>query len=277
MEKIGDAAQLRAAILARYDALSPRLQLIAQLVLDDPHSVGVETLAVISGRVGVPPSAIVRFAKTFGFEGAGPMQRLLKDRLLASKPESAYHERVRRAAKQKHSESMREPYGFLAEFANAAALSVGHVTQTVGEDQFNAALELISKADMVLVTGFRRSFAIAAYLTYSLQQSAKRCVLVDGSGGLAEKQLQVTGPADILVVVSFEPYAAEAVSLAGIAASRGVPIVAITDSVVSPVAKSAQCVLQVKEARVLGFRTIAASMCLAQSLAIAYASQAQAR
>jgi DNA-binding MurR/RpiR family transcriptional regulator len=82
-------------------------------------------------------------------------------------------------------------------------------------------------------------------------------------------------PADVLVVVSFEPYAAEAVSLVGIAASRDVPIVSITDSVVSPVAKSAQCVLQVKEAKVLGFRTIAASMCLAQSLAIAYASRAR--
>ena len=275
MEKIGDAAQLRAAILARYDALSPRLQLIAQLVLDDPHSVGVETLAVISERVGVPPSAIVRFAKTFGFEGAGPMQRLLKDRLLASKPESAYHERVRRMAKQKRSDAQLEPYGLLAEFANAAALSVGNVMETVGEDQFNAALRLISKADMVLVAGFRRSFAIAAYLTYSLQQSAKRCVLVDGAGGLAEKQLQVAIPADLLVVVSFEPYAAEAVSLAGIAAGRDIPIVAITDSVVSPIAKSAQCVLQVKEAKVLGFRTITASTCLAQSLAIAYASQAR--
>ena len=264
--KIGDAAQLRAAILARYDALSPRLQLIAQLVLDDPHSVGVETLAVISARVGVPPSAIVRFAKTFGFEGAGPMQRLLKDRLLASKPESAYHERVRRMAKQKRSDSTLEPYGLLAEFANASALSVGHVMETVGEDQFNAALGLISKADMVLVAGFRRSFAIAAYLTYSLQQSAKRCVLVDGAGGLAEKQLQVAIPADLLVVISFEPYAAEAVSLAKIAAGRDVPIVAITDSVVSPIAKSAQCVLQVKEAKVLGFRTIAASMCLGLQL-----------
>ncbi|RZJ44363.1 MAG: MurR/RpiR family transcriptional regulator, partial [Brevundimonas sp.] len=77
------ADALRAAILERYEQLSKRLQQIARYVLDEPNAVGLETLAVLADRSGVQPSAIVRFAKSFGFEGATQMQRLFRDELLS--------------------------------------------------------------------------------------------------------------------------------------------------------------------------------------------------
>ena len=77
------ADELRAAILDRYDGLSKRLQQIARYVLDEPNELALETLAVIADRSGVQPSAIVRFAKSFGFDGASQMQRLFRDGLLS--------------------------------------------------------------------------------------------------------------------------------------------------------------------------------------------------
>ncbi|RZJ37236.1 MAG: MurR/RpiR family transcriptional regulator, partial [Brevundimonas sp.] len=62
------ADELRAAILDRYESLSKRLQQIARYVLDEPNAVALETLAVLADRSGVQPSAIVRFAKTFGYD-----------------------------------------------------------------------------------------------------------------------------------------------------------------------------------------------------------------
>lgn len=277
MKPIGDAEQFREAILERYETLSPRLQQIGRLVLDEPHSVAVETLAVLSGRLGVPPSAIVRFAKTFGFEGASGMQRLLKDRLLESKPESAYYERARRIANSANSDASFKAFDLLAAFSKASALSAEHVLQTIEDHQVEQAVSLISSADTIFIVGFRRSFAIASYLAYSLQQSSKRSVLVDGIGGLAPKQVEMIRPADLLIAISFAPYAQEVVDLVTVSSGNGVPLLAITDTLVSSIAKVATCVLQVKEAEACGFRTMAASMCLAQTLAIAYASQASSR
>src|ERR1700728_5067784 len=77
------AEDLRAAILERYDGLSKRLQQIARYVLDEPNELALETLAVIAERIGVQPSAIVRFAQSFGFDGATQMQRLFRDGLLS--------------------------------------------------------------------------------------------------------------------------------------------------------------------------------------------------
>ena len=73
------AEELRAAILVRYESLSKRLQQIARYVLDEPNAMALETLAVLAERTGVQPSAIVRFAKSFGFDGATQMQRLFRD------------------------------------------------------------------------------------------------------------------------------------------------------------------------------------------------------
>ena len=48
-------------------------------------------------------------------------------------------------------------------------------------------------------------------------------------------------------------------------------MLSISDSRVSPIAKPANIVLQVRESEVRKFRSLAASMCLAQAVAIGFA------
>ncbi|MGC1305270.1 MAG: MurR/RpiR family transcriptional regulator [Caulobacteraceae bacterium] len=269
MQGIKDAGELRAAILEHYEGLSPRLQQIARFVLEDPHSMGVETLAVISERTGAPPSAIVRFAKTFGFEGAAPMQRLLKDGLLASQPTSAYHERAKRFAGDL-GERPSSDYTVLSEFAAASSMSLEHIAEAVNREAFEQAVGLIGEANVVHVAGFRRSFPVAVYLSYLLQQAGKRTLLLDGVGGLGRQQAGQARPGDLVIGISFSPYASETVELVEAAAAAGAEVVVITDSLVSAIAKRAGCVLAIREAEVRGFRTLVVSMCVAQALAIAH-------
>lgn len=271
MAAIDSAQRLREAILERFDELSPRLQQIARYILDDPHSAGVETLAVISERTGAPPSAIVRFAQTFGFNGAASMQRLLKDQLLAARPESGYHRRAREFLEGAENSPLPPPFDLLTEFAGASALSLEHLMQSVDRDRFGECIEMLRRAETVHVAGFRRSFPVAAYLAYSLQRGGKRTILVDGIGGMAGLQANRIGKGDLLVGISFSPYADEMVAIAEQVAAVGIPIAMITDSPVGPIAKWADCLLQVRDAEVRGFRTLSASMCLAQALAISYA------
>ena len=41
------------------------------------------------------PSTIVRFAKTFGYDGASDMQKLFRDELLSLAPSPSYADRIR--------------------------------------------------------------------------------------------------------------------------------------------------------------------------------------
>ena len=61
------------------------------------------------------------------------------------------------------------------------------------------------------------------------------------------------------------------------AVEQGCKVLSISDSLVSPVAKPATLVLQVREAEIRKFRSLSASMCLAQALVISYAFAATRR
>ncbi|MGE0045734.1 MAG: MurR/RpiR family transcriptional regulator [Hyphomonadaceae bacterium] len=265
------AEALRAAILENYERLSKRLQQIARYVLDEPNAVALETLAVIAERAGVQPSAIVRFAKAIGFEGASQMQRVFRDALMNGNAVLGYGERVRQFTESVDSRAVGGPADVLAEFIEGNTLSLRNLGQIVSAKEIQAAVKLIAQADTVYVTGFRRAFPVASYLAYSLQQVNKRTMFVDGVGGLARQQIQAIARDDLLIAVSYHPYAEETVRLIETAAAAGAKVLSISDSLVSPVAKPATLVLQVREAEVRKFRSLAASICLAQALVISFA------
>lgn len=255
----------------RYDTLSDRLQRIARHVLDEPNDLAFETVSVVAERSNVQPSAIVRFAQAFGFSGASPMQRLIREGLLKEDQSLGYAERIRQHRYATASEE-EDPRGLLSDFVKGGILALENLNHSVGLRELSEALELIEQADTVYVAGFRRSFPVAAYLTYLLAQAGKRTVLVDGVGGLQEQQVKGARPGDLLVAISYAPYSPESVALVEAFASIG-SVVAITDSVIGAIAKREALVLQVRESEVRGFRSLSASMCLAQSLAIGLASR----
>lgn len=267
------ADALRSEIVARYESLSKRLQQIGRYILDEPNDIALETLAVISARCGVQPSAIVRFAKTFGFDGASQMQKLFRDGLITASASLGYSERVRQLAETTSAKGA-EPGKLLAEFVEGNTLALNGLLQTVSGDNMARAVAAVVQARTVFLAGFRRSFPVASYLAYSLLQAGKPAVFVDGVGGLALRQVQAMDRDDLLIAVSFQPYAEEAIGVVEAAAARGGRVLAISDSLVSPIAKPANLVLQVRESEVRKFRSLSASMCLAQALVINYAYEA---
>ncbi|KQW82391.1 MurR/RpiR family transcriptional regulator [Brevundimonas sp. Root1279] len=265
------AEELRAAILERYESLSKRLQQIARYVLDEPNAVALETLAVLAERSGVQPSAIVRFAKSFGFDGATQMQRLFRDDLLSGNAPLAYGERVRQFSETVDGKAVGDPGQVLAEFIEGNTLALQNLGEIVGSPDMTTAVKLMAEADTIYVAGFRRSFPVAAYIAYSLHQVDKKTVFIDSIGGMTRQQIHGITSRDLLIAVSYHPYAEEAVQLIEAAVERDAPVLSISDSLVSPVAKPATLVLQVREAEIRKFRSLSASMCLAQALVISFA------
>jgi DNA-binding MurR/RpiR family transcriptional regulator len=263
------ADELRTAILDCYEDLSKRLQQIARYVLDEPNAVALETLAVIGERAGVQPSAIVRFAKAIGFDSASQMQKVIRDGLIAGSAVLGYSERVRQFSENARSGG--GPADVLAEFVEGNVLALNNLRELVDGADLRTAVDLIAAAETVYVVGFRRSLPVSSYLAYSLQQLNKRTIFVDGVGGLTRQQIQAIGPRDLLIDVSFHPYADETIQAVQHAAAHEAKVLSISDSLVSPTAKPATLALQVKDAEIRKFRSLAATMCLVQAIVISYA------
>jgi len=265
------AQELHAAVIARYDDLSKQLKQVARYVLDNPGVVALDTLTVLAERCKVQPSTIVRFAKSFGFEGASQMQRLLRDRLLSANASLEYAERIRHFTRTAQGRQDSTPAQVLSEFIEGNVLALQHLEDTIDREKLTEAISLIEEADTVFVAGFRRAFPVAAYLAYCLHQVDKKTVFIDSIGGMTRQQIHSIGTQDLLLMVSYHPYAQEAVQLIDFAADHQCKVLSISDSPVSPVARSATLTLQVREAEVRQFRSLSTSMCLAQSLVIGYA------
>lgn len=270
------AAELRDLILARYDSLSKRLQEVAQLVLDKPDDVALQTLTLLSEQTGAQPSAIVRFAKSLGFSGAGPMQRLLRESLLQTHTTLGYSERLRRfGAGLDDKVATSGAAALLDEFAEGNIMALRNLRETVSQDDLARAIELIRGAQTLYLIGMRRSFPVAAYLAYAFPQVGRRVMFVDGTGGLAAQQMGTIGPDDLLIAISYHSHAPETVAATEQALKAGAGLLAITDSLLSPIAQNATLTLQVRESEVRAFRSLSASICLAQTLAISLAYEEQ--
>ncbi len=265
---------LRAEIMRQYDDASRRMKQVASFVLDKPEDMAFETLAVVADRAGVQPSTIVRFAKSLGYPGASQMQKVIRDELLASHITLAYGERARHFSETKGADGV-TPGTVLDEFAEADILSLSHLRQSVGAAQIDQITVALTEAETVYVAGFRRAFPPAAYLAYALQRAGKRTCFIDGTGGLWANQIRSITPKDLLIAISFRPYSEETAKCHTLALEQGAPVLAITDSNVSPLVKGASQVLLVREGEVRSFRSLTATLCLVQSLVIGYAFASQ--
>ncbi|WP_129645144.1 MurR/RpiR family transcriptional regulator [Peristeroidobacter agariperforans] len=268
---------LRGDIVRRYEELSPRLQQVAKYVLENPNDMALQTLAVIAERCEVQPSTIVRFAKTFGYEGASDMQELFKDEMLTQAPSPSYAERIRQFSRRAGAAGALAPQDVMHEFADSNILALEHLKSSVRKADLERAVDMIAGANAVYIVGLRRSFPVASYLAYALRHVDKRAYLLDGVAGMLAEQSTMLTSKDLLIAISFQPYAAETVEIVGSTREQKARIIAITDSRLSPIAAASDLVFEIKDAEVRQFRSLTASLCLAQSLVISYAFDMEKR
>jgi DNA-binding MurR/RpiR family transcriptional regulator len=256
---------LRAAIAARYPGLSKRLKTIAEFALAHPDVIALETVAVIAARADVQPSALVRFAQALGFDGFSEMQRLFRAQLVERMP--SYDDRIRTLDARFGAAGAES--GPLNAFIDTSIGALERLRGDVDPVVFARAVDILAGADCIHLAAQRRSFPIAVYLSYLLAQLDRPVHLLDNFGGMLAEQARAIRAGDALLVVTFRSYAPDVLEVTRRAREAGVPVVAITDSDLSPVYPLADACFVVHEGEIDSFRSLSATPCLALTLAVA--------
>ncbi len=256
-----DLAELRARIATLQPDMSRRLKECAAYVMQQSDRVAFDTVADAAAAAGVPPSALIRFAKALGFSGFSEMQRLFREDVSSFRPDYQTRLASLRALGDDSPESL------LADFSAAASSSIERVAEVVDLPSLSRAVALIASAPSAHVVGVRRAFAVASHICYLLRRLDRPAVLHDGVGGIDGEAL--IGRGHVLIAISFAPYAAETLALAEAARARGAFVVTITDPGLSALRAVSDVALDVREEEVGGFRSFAATFCLATALCVA--------
>ena len=262
--------QLLKRISEDYESLSKQLKVIARHVEQHRDHLGLEGIQEVAAQCEVQPSAVVRFAKHFGFSGFTEMQRIFREGLARQiAPSRNYKTRIR--------EVIESGAGSLSaveiahEFLGGSIAGMQELQNGLHGPSFKKAVDLLAEADAIWIAGSRRSFPIAAYLDYALQHTDKRIGLVTALGSMHQGQMRSVRRGDVMVAISYAPYAEETLEVAQAAVARGARLIAITDSRMSPLAREAHIALIVQDNSTFGFRALTSTMGLAQSLFIALA------
>jgi DNA-binding MurR/RpiR family transcriptional regulator len=253
--------ELKDAISDAYPTLSPQLQRLARYALDKPHDLALGTVAAVAEANAVQPSSTIRFANALGFDGFSQMQQVFRSHLVERG--APYRERIKRMQRGAQAEG-----GVLHQFVGEAVDELRQLEEHVDPKALAAAVKLIAAAPQIHVLAQRRAFPVAAYLAYALNQLELRAHLLDGLGGMLDSFARNLGKGEVLVVASFRNYTPVVVETALAARARGVAVVAITDSALSPLKPAADVCFELGDDSSRPFRSLVAPLCLAQALVV---------
>ena len=237
--------ELKQAITARFPAMSKQLQAIARFALERPHELALGTVAAIAGAAGVQPSAMMRFAQR------ARLRRLLRD--AAASSAGAWSSA--RSATASASSSCRRARnggpagaaGVLHEFVTDAIAELGHLEESVnGCADLDAAVPAPRRraADpraraAALVPG-----GLLPRLRAQPARAARRTCSTASAGCSAKSRAASPAREGLLIAVSFRNYTPERDRGGAGVPRRGVPVIAITDSPLSPLARNARCAFE---------------------------------
>jgi DNA-binding MurR/RpiR family transcriptional regulator len=260
---------LKRLIGTRFADLPPRLQSAARHLVDHPNAAAVETIKTLSSDAGVQPSVLVRLAQALGYDGFSDMQAVFRTALLAQT--QSYGERMRRQRSEPGAALPSDPSSLLKLLCDASIESLHGLREAHDGAALQAAIALLARARTIQVIGLRRSWPIGTYLVYLLSRSRRDARQLGAMGGMLADEMRTIGDGDVLVAISFHPFHADTVAAVEAARERGIAIIAITDGMLSPIAREAAVVLEVRDAEVAGFRSVGAAMVLCQALAVGVA------
>ncbi|MEL4373698.1 MurR/RpiR family transcriptional regulator [Brucella cytisi] len=259
--------EFEAKLLEVSDRLPKRLKQCADFVAANQDRIAVSTVAEMAEGAGVQSSAFMRFCQIMGFSGFSEMQKLFRDSYAGGWPD--YSTRLQHLRETATGSAP----ALLAEFAEAGRTSLEGLLKTIDPDALEKAVQLLASAQTIHIVGIRRAFPVASYLAYALEKMQVPAMLHSAVGKL--ENLHAIREGDVLLAITFSPYSPETVTMAETVAARGIDVVGITDTFVSPMSKSAKQTLLVSEVDFGAFRSLSATLCLAIALAVAVGTARQ--
>ena len=252
-----DFESLKTRLIQIKPDLPKRLQQVAAFALENPQEMALGTASSIAERAQVQASTLVRFAQAIGFGGFSELQAIFRSHLRTRWPD--YRERMKalHANARDSGDAMQWLNGFAGFSVGLAGASARGRCRPADLDR---ATDLLNAAQTIYLIGQRRAFSVSHYFAYALA-CASACArrFVDNVGSLGAEQMAVATPQDALIAISFAPYTPFTVEMTRRSRERGMPIVVITDSALSPLAGLADVRFEVAESDFGSFRSLAAT------------------
>ena len=240
--------------------LSPSQRQIADCLIANMNEAalwGVEDLAAKSQTC---VATVVRFAKKLEYSGYLEMRKALVG---AAKKHYGRGEQLLQAPMQASAT--------LLEVVRRDIRNLETRVQAVDENLLQRVVKQVRDSRIRLIIGDGVSALMARQLAYLLINTG--LPVMEGNPADFATQVGLLDTKDLLIAISITPYTQETLDAAAYARKRGIPVLAFTDSLNSPLAKSATLALPIPGENLLYSHSVTTFGVLAHAIATSIASQ----
>ena len=230
---MGNHADIFKLLEEHYSKMSKSHKRIAAYIQEHYDQAVFMTAAKLGEQLEISESTVVRFAAGIGFDGYPEFQKELaecvKDKLnTVQKMDDLY-------GKKSQSEVINT-------VLNADIEKIQHTIEHLDVQAFDAAVETILQAKTVYIMGLRSNEPLAGFLHFYLNMIRENVVLLNTSS-ISEtfEQMIRIGENDCFIGISFPRYSMRTLKAMEFANDRGAKVIAITDSVHSPMNLYSSC------------------------------------
>ena len=267
-----DQGPLTGRIVAAFDAMPAQLQTAARYLLDRPRDVALLSMREQARQAGVQPATMTRLAKRLGLDGYDAVRAMYAETIRNAGPGFA-----RKAGAQVASQKRKGDRALAAEMVATLNAHVARLSEPGALDRLAAAAAKLAAARRIYCVGLRACHPVAWHLHYVLSLVGARTVLLDSVAGTGRDPLRDAATNDVLFAVSIAPYTRVTIETARYAHAQGVPVVALTDSEVSPLATLAAETIFVATECPSFFHTMAPAFVAAEILGALVAGRSGAK
>ncbi|MBX4268562.1 MurR/RpiR family transcriptional regulator [Clostridium estertheticum] len=225
---------LMKSIQAKFLRLSKGQKLIAQYILKHYDKAAFMTAAKLGIRVGVSEATVIRFANEFGFNGYPKLQKSLQELI---KNKLTTMQRFNLSYDSMTQENV------LDEVLKGDIENIRVTLEKINNQTFEDIVNSLFKARKVYIIGLRSSSALAEFLAFYLNLILENVqVVAYGVSDIFEQMFNVD-ERDIIIGIGFARYATRTIEALEFVKSKHGIVVAITDSLSSPLASNANYTL----------------------------------
>ena len=261
-------ANLSSLLIEQMPHFSKGQKRIAEYILAHDDQAAYMTALKLSETVGVSESTVVRFAAELGFSGYPQMQKAIQEQI---RSKLTTIERIDLARTRMRDDEV---------LPRIMEYDMANLRQTMEElprNVFAKAVDTICGANRVYIFGAGSCRPLASFLAYYFKflLPDARLMFSTGESEIMEEMIRIDEN-DVLIDFSFPRYSRRAVKVMELAHAHGAKTIAITDSVLSPIAQQATFSLLTHSDMAMIVDSLVAPLSLINALIVAVSLKRQA-
>lgn len=245
----------------QYDKMSKSHKVIAAYILEHYEQAVFMTAAKLGEVLGISESTVVRFASGIGYDGYPKFQKALEE-CVKSKLNS-----VQKMDAKYGSSSQSE---ILTSVLTADIEKLQDTIQNLDATAFDTAVSTILEADTIYIMGLRSNEPLAAFLHFYLNMIRGNVRLINTTS-VSEtfEQMMHINDKDCFIGISFPRYSMRTLKAMEFANDRNAKVIAITDSIHSPMNLYSSCNLLARSDMVSIVDSLVAPLSVINALVVA--------